>query len=46
MTRRGSGKMPFLTHEELKHLLAVIKEKRHQALFLLAYRHRLRASER
>jgi integrase len=43
--RRGSGKMQFLTQEELKRLLAVIKEKRDKALFLLAYRHGLRASE-
>ena len=44
-TRRGSGKMQFLTQEELKRLLAVIKEKRDKALFLRAYRHGLRASE-
>jgi type 1 fimbriae regulatory protein FimB len=34
-----------LGQEELKRLLAVIKEKRDKALFLLAYRHGLRASE-
>ncbi len=44
-TRRGSGTMQFLTQEELKRLLAVIKDKRDKALFLLAYRHGLRASE-
>ena len=44
-TRRGSGTMRFLTQGELKHLLAVIKDKRDKALFLLAYRHGLRASE-
>ena len=44
-TRRGSGTMQFLTQEELKRLLAVITEKRDKALFLLAYRHGLRASE-
>jgi integrase len=44
-TRRGSGRMQFLTQEELKRLLAVINDKRDKALFLLAYRHRLRASE-
>jgi type 1 fimbriae regulatory protein FimB len=44
-TRRGSGTMQFLTQEELKRLFAVIKEKRDKALFLLAYRHGLRASE-
>ena len=44
-TRRGSGKMQFLTQEELKRLFAMIKDKRDKALFLLAYRHGLRASE-
>jgi integrase len=44
-TRRGSGTMQFLTQEELKHLLAVITNKCDKALFLLAYRHGLRASE-
>jgi integrase len=44
-TRRGSGRMQFLTQEELKCLFAVIKDKRDKTLFLLAYRHGLRASE-
>jgi integrase len=44
-TRRGSGTMQFLTQEELKRLFAVIKDKRDKALYLLAYRHGLRASE-
>jgi site-specific recombinase XerD len=44
-TRRGSGTMQFLTQEELKCLLAVIKDQRDKPLFLLAYRHGLRASE-
>jgi type 1 fimbriae regulatory protein FimB len=44
-TRRGSGKLQFLTQEELKRLFAVIKDKRDKVLFLLAYRHGLRASE-
>jgi site-specific recombinase XerD len=44
-SRRGSGKLQFLTQDELKHLFAVITEKRDKALFLLAYRHGLRASE-
>src|SRR5919198_1908554 len=44
-TQRGSGKMQFLTQEELKRLFAVMKDKRDKALFLLAYRHGLRASE-
>jgi integrase len=44
-TRRGSGTLQFLTQEELKRLFAVIKNRRDKALFLLAYRHGLRASE-
>ena len=45
-TRRRADQVPsFLTQEELKRLLAVIKSKRDRALFLLAYRHGLRASE-
>jgi type 1 fimbriae regulatory protein FimB len=35
----------FLTQEECKRLLAVIKLKRDRVIFLLAYRHGLRASE-
>jgi len=35
----------FLTQEETKRLLAAIKSKRDYALFLIAYRHGLRASE-
>lgn len=35
----------FLTQDELKRLFAVIKIKRDRALFLIAYRHGLRASE-
>jgi integrase len=44
-TRRGSGTMQFLTQEELKRLLAVIKDTRDKPLLLLAYRHGLRALE-
>ena len=44
-TLRGSGTMQFLTQEELKRLLAVIKNKCDKALYPLAYRHGLRASE-
>ena len=44
-TRHGSGTMQFLTQEELKQLFATIKDKRDKTIFLLAYRHGLRASE-
>jgi integrase len=44
-TRRGSGTLQFLTQEELKRLFAVITNTRDKVLFLLAYRHGLRASE-
>jgi integrase len=37
--------MQFLAQEELKRLFAVIKDKRDKVLFLLTYRHGLRASE-
>jgi integrase/recombinase XerD len=43
--RRSQRVIHFLTQEELKRLLAVIKPKRDRAIFLLAYRHGLRASE-
>jgi len=35
----------YLTQDELKNLLRVIESKRDKAIFLLAYRHGLRASE-
>src|SRR5688572_14981708 len=35
----------YLTQDELRHLFAVIKNKRDKALFYLAYHHGLRASE-
>lgn len=35
----------YLTQDELKNLLKVINNKRDKAIFLLAYRHGLRASE-
>jgi integrase len=37
--------MQFLTQDELKRLFAVIKNTRDKVLFLLTYRHGLRASE-
>jgi len=38
-------KIKFLNQSELKRLLSVITDKRDRALFLIAYRHGLRASE-
>lgn len=35
----------FLTQDELTRLLAVIKDRRDKAIFLVAYGHGLRASE-
>ena len=35
----------FLTQDETKRLFSVIRDKRDRALFLIAYRHGLRASE-
>jgi integrase len=35
----------YLTQDELKRLLGVIENKEHKAIFLIAYRHGLRASE-
>ena len=43
--RRSQRVIHFLTQEELKRLLAVIKTKRDRTIFLLAYRHGQRASE-
>jgi integrase len=43
--RRGARKIYFLSQDEVRHLFAVIKSKRDKILFLLAYRHGLRASE-
>lgn len=43
---RPRSRIPtFLTQDELKRLFFVIKNKRDRALFLIAYRHGLRASE-
>ncbi|MGI8544022.1 MAG: tyrosine-type recombinase/integrase [Aridibacter sp.] len=38
-------KIKFLTLEEIKRLFSVIKNKRDKAIFLMAYRHGLKASE-
>ena len=43
--RWGADQIQFLTQDEMRRLLAVIKDKRDYALFLIAYRHGLRASE-
>jgi len=40
-----ADKIKFLSQDELKRLLSVISDKRDKAIFLLAYRHGLRASE-
>jgi integrase len=39
------SKIKFLTTDELKRLISVIKDKRDKAIFVTAYRHGLRASE-
>jgi type 1 fimbriae regulatory protein FimB len=39
------SKIKFLTQDELKRLISVIKDKRDKAIFVTAYRHGLRASE-
>ena len=39
------SRIKFLTTDELKRLISVIKAKRDKAIFLTAYRHGLRASE-
>ena len=44
MTKRRQETIKFLTFDELKRLI-VIANKRDRALFLIAYRHGLRASE-
>ncbi len=44
--QRKPSRIPtFLTQDEVKQLFAAIKDKRDRALFLVAYRHGLRASE-
>lgn len=41
----NSTTIQFLTQDELRRLFGAIESKRDHALFLLAYRHGLRASE-
>src|SRR6266487_632137 len=43
--RRGERVINFLTQDELRQLFKVIHSKRVKAIFLVAYRHGLRASE-
>jgi integrase len=39
------SRIKFLTTDELKRLISIIKNKRDRAIFVTAYRHGLRASE-
>jgi integrase len=43
--RRQDSTITFLTQEEVRRLFSVIKNKRDRAIFAVAYRHGLRASE-
>ena len=43
--RRDERVINFLTQDELRQLFKVIHSKRDKAIFLVAYRHGLRASE-
>ena len=43
--RRRERIIHFLTQDELRQLFKVIRSKRDKAIFLVAYRHGLRASE-
>ena len=45
MSTRRSDTIKFLTQDETKRLFSAIKNKRDKAIFLIAYRHGLRASE-
>jgi site-specific recombinase XerD len=45
MSKRTPESIKFLTLDETKRLFSVIRDKRDKALFLLSYRHGLRASE-
>jgi type 1 fimbriae regulatory protein FimB len=45
MLRAKSETVKFLTQDETERLLSAIKNKRDRAIFLIAYRHGLRASE-
>ena len=43
--RRSERVIHFLTQDELRQLFKMIRSKRDRAIFLVAYRHGLRASE-
>ena len=43
--RKQDRAITFLTQEEMQRLFSVIKDKRDRAIFAVAYRHGLRASE-
>ncbi len=43
--RRQERTITYLTQEEVRRLFSVIKNKRDRAIFAVAYRHGLRASE-
>jgi type 1 fimbriae regulatory protein FimB len=45
MRQHRTETIKFLTFDEIRRLLSVIKSKRDKALFLIGYRHGLRASE-
>lgn len=45
MRRPRTETIRFLSFDELRRLFSVIKDKRDKAIFLIAYRHGLRASE-
>jgi len=45
MPQRRHETIQFFTEDEIKRLMGAIKDKRDKAIFLIAYRHALRASE-
>jgi type 1 fimbriae regulatory protein FimB len=45
MSAKRTQTIKFLTFDETKRLFSVIKDRRDKAIFLIAYRHGLRASE-
>src|ERR1044071_3128226 len=45
MSRHRAETIKYLTTDEIKRLISAIKDHRNRAIFLIAYRHGLRASE-